>query len=461
LINNTTLDNLRFKGSSPLLQGYSRGINVPNSVTENNVYQRPAYRHKRIIEEIVTQAGYSINWGNVLNVTDIDNIGLMSNAQKFIVSEFMWQIEKSEISTGQIQLSTANSIYSIPGNIALNGNNIDVNTYKTGFVIKGSISSNFDTQIRVVHTREDGQKTERINISKGFSFVSFKTDAIEIGSTVSIFVDATINAQDLRIFSYTNEVDIFEVEESTSSGTVSSPVFNKYLVADFNLPEQSQKDFLKDVMKMFFLSVNVDEVRREVSFNSFSDIISTNNAIDISNKVQKDGEIMSGELYGRLNACTFSNDQDIPKEEGAYYFNVNSDSAKPLKNFLNFSLYSASKEVVLDGRQVVALDIYNTESRIVLNDRLVYFSEGVDGFSFRMSGATWSNFMSDYYAEFIDSTKRERIISKDVLLNSLDFLSLKNKPVVYIKEYDSNFLVTNIEGFEPGYFSKLKLLKFL
>ena len=105
--------------------------------------------------------------------------------------------------------------------------------------------------------------------------------------------------------------------------------------------------------------------------------------------------------------------------------------------------YSASKEVVHNGRQVVGLDIYNDESRVVLKDRLVYFALNGGEFSFRMNGATWGALYANNYASFVESTKRERGINKEVLLNRLEFLSLLESPVVYIGEYNSNFLVTD------------------
>lgn len=458
-INNTSNSNLKFKTSSVLLQGRSRGRRDGSSFGEY-VFERPAIRYRRMIEKIVDQAGYSLDWGSVLDLTQVDNVGIMSNAQKFTVGDYQWLFEQVEISGGQIPLSSAQSIYSIPGNIVLNIDDIEINTYKTAIALKGFISSQFDGEMFVTYTNSSGETvTERTAIQKGDSTIAFKTDSIEQGSVAQVFCTVPVTLQEFRVYTVINEVDIFEVEGTTYTDLNNSIVNGRYMVCDYCLPEMSQKQFFKDLIKMFFLKVDVDEIAKTIRLAYFPDIISQNNVTDISNRTMKDGEINSGNLYGQLNTLTYSNDQDVNESEGSAYFSIKNETAKPVNNFLQVSGYSASKEVTFDGNVVVGLDIYGEETRVVIKDRIVFFSSYGAGFAFRMSGVSWGKLYSDSYVNFIAATSREREIKKEVILTNLDFLKIKDNPVVHIQEYSSNFIVTKFEGFEAGEYTSLRLLK--
>ena len=453
------LQALESKGGSVFVPGFSRGRN--DASYGDYVYNRPSFWSRNIVEKIINQAGYEVDWTNVLTNTEADNVGFMSNAQKFYVSDYATLFEEVEMSIGQVPLTSSVLDYSVGGNVTIVSESIQINTYKTAIALKGLVRSNFMGEITVSHVQSGGTKTERILISKGDNKISFKTGAIEVGSVVTISTNIPCVFESVRVLSLISESDVFDVVGSTHTGLNNTPLDGLIVVSDFNLPEISQKDLLKSFIKMFFLKVDTNDISKKLTFSHFPDVLSTNNALDISDKVQKDGTFTTGGLYGQLNALTYSNDKDVSESEGSSYFSINNFSSAPVKSFLEIKEFSSSKEVLFKGRNVIQLDIYGGAERIVVKDRIVYYSLDGGLYNFRMLGVDWSNLYADNYTSFVESTSAERAIKKKALLTNLDFRKIKDNPIVYIAEYKSNFLVTEINGFESGEMCELSLIKYL
>ena len=95
VFNTTTFDVLKNKTSSIWLWALTHDSDDPAETTLKSLqHSRPQYRTKRLIDEIIAQAGFDVDYTNVVDNTIFDDMGLMSNTSNFSVSDYMRSWEK-------------------------------------------------------------------------------------------------------------------------------------------------------------------------------------------------------------------------------------------------------------------------------------------------------------------------------------------------------------------------------
>lgn len=463
--NNASFNALDEKTDSPWLWALGSFASDINETALNNLqYSRPMYRDRRILDIIISQAGYTVEYNNTFEETIIDDIGIISNSQDFSVSDYVRLWENVDISLGDILQTSGSLEFSENGNVVLSGNNLINETYTTSYVIKGTVNSFRASILSITYTLNGVSTVERFNIPAGISFINFRSEEIEIDSETVFSIDDNVTFENIRIYSHINESHIVEIEEDWKGNGQNSILNNYLMLTDYNLPEMTQGEFFKTIIKRLFLKVDIDNLKKVVQIMPFSDILSTNNAIDMSNKSKRFPPYKSGKSFGQLNIMSYSNEDNISNDIGRATFNVENQTAIQSKVFINIDQYSASREIQVDDNTTVNVPIYSITpaTRESVKDRVVSFIEG-DGIPFSASFGLvgWQNLYSDYYLSFINSVKRERIIDIELIISFLDFININKRPIIYIGELGSYFLVLTISGFIDGEFTKLSIIKFV
>ena len=443
---------LKVKSSSVFLTALHSATGSANDTALVSYdYTRPCYNFRVVLDKIVNQLGYVIDYTNTLELTDLLNIGCLSNAEKFLVSDYKVRFQNIN-QNGAIVYTGATSVFSKAGNVTQSGSNLTNATYKTSYVIKGFINAVRSSEITF---NIDGNR-EIINIPAGRSLLNFRTDSIEVGKDVSINFSDLVTLEDVYIYSAIDENDIFKVDGSIS-------VDNFLVLADYNLPEQTQKQFIKNLIKANFLDFTIDENNKVFSLRYLPDILDVNRASDFSQKVERYFEVKAGKVYGQLTTLSYNNDDNIAISRGTAYISIKNENAPENKEILSFKDYSASLEIDASGENVLVANIYDTvtNERQSVRDRLLFFNEvGAFGFNAVFTAISWQRLYAKHYVRFIQATQRERVIQFDAFINDLDFRNLQDNPLIYVDFLQSVFLVTEIDGFDSVNKCKLKCIKY-
>lgn len=460
----TTFDILKNKTDSIWLWGLTHDSDNPAETTLNSLqYSRPQYRTKRLIDEIIEQAGFEVDYTNVVDNTILDDMGLMSNASNFSVSDYMRSWEDIPISAGDIDQTSGNLEFEELGNVTLSGNDLINQLYATSYVIKGNITAFRRTILTVTSTGAE-TTTFRVSLIAGNNFINFRTDELEIGNSTVFSLDDDVIFEKIRIYSHMNESDIVEIEGDWRAPAQRS-INNDYLIlSDYNLPTMTQARFFKTVITQLFLKVDIDPLRKKITLSSFSDVLNTNNAIDLTGKTQRFPPYTSGKAFGQLNTLTYRNEDDISPEFGRATFNVLNKNAKTAKQFISMAEYSASKEILIEGNTTVKVEIYDITqaSRVSKKDRPVIFATGTGiPFTAQFLGIGWQDLYSKNYIEFVNSIIRERVMKANMLITHLEFNRISDSPIAFIGELNSYFLVLSLSGFEEGELTSVNMVKFV
>lgn len=453
LFNDANMDARKAKSSNIFITALHDATgNKTDTALVDYTYTRPCYYFRNILDRIVSEIGYSIDYTDVLSETETNSIGCPSNTKDFLTTDYKRRFQNINV-LGNLDITLGSVNVDLGTNTTLTGTDtLNVNNYKTSFVFKGTVFSSIGTSIEFVFN----DRTERLLIPSGTSFINFKSDTSDIGSSLVVRSGTSITLQDVYLYSAVSEGDIFDVEESFT-------LAGGWVLADYNLPAMTYKMFIKTLLKMAFLDVKIDNVKKVLTISRFTSSLNTNNVTDLSGRVQRNVKYKSGKVYGKLNLMNYQNDDDVDTNLGSLFFNIENENAEPTKSFLSIPEFSASKEVFVDSNRVIQMQVYNVPEvkRKAVADRIIYFDEsGTFGINATFSEVSFQRIHSKYYFQFIDSTKRERVIPFKVNLTNLLSKQIEDNPLIYIDFMQSYFLVTSINGFERNSLTTLETLKF-
>ena len=447
------MNTLKAKSTSVFLTALHTATgNTTDTALVSYQYTRPFIYFKSLLDQVISDIGYTIDYGQVLDRTPLDDIGCSSNSREFATTDYKRRFQNISLS-GNLDFTTGSSIISPTfGNTSETSNTqLGFALYKTSVIIKGQVNAPLATTIDITLSN----RTERIAVPRGLSFINYKTDVDVIGGSAVISCDDSCVLNDVYIYSHMKESDIFEVEGAITLSNVND---DAYVLADYNLPLITYKQFIKILMKMFFLDIDVNENNKTISMRVLGDVIDSNNFIDMTGRVDIVEDFTSGEIYGRLNEMKYVNDENVESDLGTLFFTVQNDNAQATKTFLEVDQFSASNEVEASSENIVSYVIYDVAAskRQSIKDRIVFFNEtGAFGFNAEFNPISWPRLYSDYYFSFIENTKRERVFNLEVLLNKDLFNRLQEKPIIYDKETESYYLITEITSFEQDKLSDL------
>ena len=450
---NTNMNDRKVKTSSVFLTALHSATNSSSGTAlQNYNATRPCYLWINVLNKLIAQLGYTVDYTNVLERTDLNNLGCLSNCEKFFVSDYKTRFVNVVETTGVIDYTGATDIFTKSGNVSESGGVLTNARYETSYVIKGYVTSAIRTELRL----QVNGDIEIVIIPKGRSFINFKTDELEIGENFIINFDDPVTLEDVYVYSAINEDDIFSEDNSLS-------VSGFLVLADYNLPQQTQKQFIKNIITLNFLDFTIDENTKNITFKYVPDVINTNNSIDFSGKVERYFTIERGDIYGQLSIFKYQNDEFLNKNRGAAFINIRDENAPNVKEIIHIKEYSASREIQVSNNNMLLVDIYTTgdNTRKSVRDRICLFKEeGTFGFNASFTSIGWQRLYAKHYVDFIQATRRERLISFSAYLTNLDYRSLQKNPVIYIDFLQSTFLVTEIEGFQRNEKCKIKCIKY-
>lgn len=452
IFNDTNMNSLKTKTSSVFLTALYDSIgNGTNTALDTYVYTRPCINFLPLLNRVVNELGYSLDVSDVGTHTEIEDVGCLSNTNEFYVSDFKRSIDRLSI-TGIIPLSGWTNVFSKTGNVSLSGGDtLTNNLYKTSYVFKGWVESLNGSQLLFTF----GSNIERVLVPPGRTFINFRSDEVEIGTALVISAESTVKLEDTFIYSAIPESAIFDIEGAIN-------IVNYLVLSDYNLPQITYKEFIKVLMRMFFLDLDIDELKKTAKLKYLPNYSQPDSAIDLSNAVDRDIEFESGNLYAQLNVLSYANDEDVSPNLGAAYFNVENSNAQQSKDFLRIGEFSASNELVASGENIVSVKIYNDvdSKRESISDRIVYFSEvGAFGFNAVFNPISFQRLLSNHYSAFINNTKRERVTTLNVYLNHSQYREIIKNPVVYVDFMNATFLITKISDYSRNNLCKLPAIK--
>ena len=448
------MDALKTKGASVFLTALAAMTGNPTHTALTNYnFTRPCFYWFMVLNEIADNLGYELDFDDVLDNTQLQDVGNISNAEDFMVCDMKRRFQSLSF-LGNIDISTGSSEFYKAGNTTISTVTLTNIAYKTSYVIKGTVTSSFDTALTLTFT----DRVLRVIIQKGTSFINFRTDAVEIGTTLVISANETVTFDDLYIYTAISEGDIFEED-----GAIVGAITNYLVLSDYNLPQQTCKQFLKVLASLFFLDFEVNEYTKTVKLIYLPNKIDPNNVLDLSGQVQRNIEWKNGGMYGQLNSFQYTNDDTVSLHLGDSFFNVQNKNVVESKLFLEIGEYSATDELTTSGENIIKIDIYdqNEKKRASFKDRIVFFDEvGAFGFNAVFNKIAMGVIYSNHYFDFITATKRERSAQIMVKLTKLQFKELSRSPLIYVDFLESNLLVTDINGFTTDGLTKLTVVKY-
>ena len=455
---------LKAKTNSPWLWALdSEASDTGETALNDLVFSRPQYRIKTLIDKIVSSTGYTIDYGSLLD-GKLDNLGFTANHNGFKVTDYRNKFINVSVSNGILDLGVGSIEFSKAGNTADIAGELVNQLYSQSWIVKGFISSVFDTKIEVIiEDSSGGFKSQFINIYIGENFVNLNTDDIEIGSKVTFNLQDPLLFRDVRIYPSIDEGKIFDVSGSFESSPGVSILDGFLVLSDYNLPDLLQSELVKIPLKQLFIKLDIDDLAKEITLSSFQDIISTNIAYDISGKIQEFPPIKSGKTFAQLNIFSYKNDDDIPSSLGSAFYRVDNENAKEAKEFLSIEM-SASNEVLVSTNSVIDLPVYNIAdvSRNDIDIRICLFQVGT-GINFRaeFTGINWQTLLDENYVLFLNKIRRERLLTLKGVFTATDFKAMKKTPVIFVAEINAYLFISETEGFSPGELTTLKCVLLL
>lgn len=422
---------------------------------------RPFFRFRPILDAIASRAGYTINYNNVLTDTELNLVGCASNADRFVFSDFRLRFQQ-QVFLGQLDLPSGVSEFDL-GHVTVSGNQMTNTLYKTSYVLKGTFTASVPSTVRFVFN----DRVESFLIPIGTTTQNFISDESEIGSTLIIETSENVFLENVLLYTHITETEIFDVDQDFTA------VFGFFVLSDYNLPEITCKDFMKIVMKMFFLNVTTDNLKREIEFTRFVDALNTNNVVNLSNGVVRNNSWSTGEVYGKINYLAYANDENVDVDLGRATFLVENINAPEINDFITIDDFSASEQTLIDGETVVSYNIYPppppvtdppTEpdiSRDSLKDRIVFFNQTGDfGINATFFEISFNRLYSNHYFQFVENTIRERVITFKAFLTFQEFSDIQRRPLILEPDLGGLYLVTDIEGYTEDGLTTLKCVKY-
>ncbi len=446
---------------------------------------RPTYAFKPLIDLIAERLGYSIDYGDTLVKTDISQTGCISNAKDLLVSDYKVRFLDYTIPKGRyINFNDGDKKTNVSRGIIygkhydktrISSNQLEPPKIPLYLIIKGFITSITTTRIEVRKNLND-EVIHSFVVKEGRNFYNEISPEIVTGTSESIQVISGIRVflNDVTISTAYKESSIFNFRKNESKKNIDyfkdnppgdlplppsgfaqmgyyTDISSFYVLSDYNLPDLTCKDFLKEIIKMNFLSFDINENKKEIKIIPLGKNIDTNNSVDLSNNIE-DVKLTyaTPKYFASKTLLSYNNDKDV-KETGNYVF-LSDDIKGETKKFLKVESFSASITYGVNSHLFI-YDIKNN-TRKELTDRVVY-TEGGDVYFEPLS---MENIYIKYYKNLVDNISAE--CSMNIKLDYNLFRKLYDSPLFYVSGLAQYFLMLSIEGFDGEGLCKVKCIKY-
>jgi hypothetical protein len=286
VFNETSYDSLKSSNTSfmfwPLVD--NRGLKdaqiVDNTLIPTNTsrpdraYTRPSYVVYRLIEEIASNQGYSVDWSNISSIY-YDKLLLSACAEDFRFTDFELQLGSTAYTSGGFVDLSGASVPIVPVNFfdtSSSTTEIELKRAPSRVAIKLSI--NVNTAVFNINSKEglNTRVTETYFISDGtLNIVSDEYEINDLGTFLSFSFDRDLTINSLEVYGLTSEGRYYSASDvvtwgdgSTLNGwrktisLVDVPLLEDYEIkASYNLPSWTQKQLLFEFMDLFNLEADI------------------------------------------------------------------------------------------------------------------------------------------------------------------------------------------------------------
>ncbi len=455
---------------------------------------RPNYAFKPLIDLISERLGYSIDYGDTLEKTDIRQTGCISNAKDLLVYDYKVRFLNHTIPRERhINFNDGHEIYKAGHTVIYNvkkylttttiGNTL-VSTLKPPEIPLYLIMKGFITTPGIGEVIIKGRKTldgaysevSKFYLSNERDFYNYISPEIDITKYAYLRIqfpegvllkDLTISTayKESSIFKY-RETECKEREEFLKKYPLSNikrlengyarkgyytDISDFYVLSDYNLPNLTCKDFLREIMKMNFLAFDINENKKEIKITPLGKNIDAKNSVDLSNRIE-DVKLTyaTPKYFASKNTLSYNNDKDVG-ESGKYAF-LSDDIKGETKEFLKVESFSSSQNY----EKNVFFYIYDIakNTRKELTDRVVY----TKGENVYFSPLSMEEIYTKYYKNLVDNTAAECTLN--INLDFAHFGQLADSPLFYVSGLAQHFLALSIEGFDGVGLCKVKCVKY-
>jgi len=409
---------------------------------------RPQYRLKRILREILEQAGYELLGSDIIdNDGIVDTLCLQSNTDDFKVTSYEKVID-----------ATLSSGYDFEGGTTYKSEDLTINVNEftiitpQQFVLKGDIEVLTATASILIRD-SGGNITQRTDFIKSDTFTNIYSDEIKNGETITIEIEGSFRFNG-RFFNLIEESNKFVPEPGAGFTNYLEGYFVK---ADYNLPDTSQLTLLRQIRLLYFGLEVIDAESKTVELRSYNQL---NTAVSSINELEYNEVIEAAptSFFARLNTFAYTNDDDISSDLGSFTLTKASQTTAETKEMIKHET-AASGNVVLDNVFYAYIPTYYYQTddmggsrdpvRRSYNSRFLKLSK-TDPMIISWEGLAWNILYNTYYKPILSRLLRERTIEVEALITRNEFFKMKDNPIIYIDQFQAYFFVLNITGFKDS-----------
>jgi hypothetical protein len=271
--------------------------------------------------------------------------------------------------------------------------------------------------------------------------------------------------------------------------------YNGYWGISQNMPDMSQKDFMKAMAQRFCLIYDADSNSQTLKVYSFKDIYDNiPYAYDWSDKVDAGTpNIRWHSNYAQRNDMLFTEDTDVPKGYGNAYFNIDDTSLQARKTALTCQFAATPLITRLNGDRIPNMPVWgdtylaNEFWKTKYKARILNIYRKPNGSGVNINDGTTTTISTDLpyayfdnttgngtgrelnmqdainndYAELIRALNNYEMIEDFFWLTPQDFLGFDSYRPVYVRKHQGYFYVNKIDGFVEGKMTKVQMLRLI
>lgn len=400
-------------------------VQMHESVSETNLqYLRPHFNFWNILNKIFTSRGYSV----VIDSDIIQTIGLQANSKDFFFTSYQKTLNGTTL--GALTVNDFN----FGVTVGASSLNVGANN-KTAFRLRGWVDS------------------------IGGGLIKFNDDEIVIKDGLNYYDETTSELLDAVAITLTgsatfDNVYLYTIIKESSFDNLATFAPSGYMVKVFdNLPDLSQKDLFKDALIITNSIIVPDNLNKVINLQSLGSLNKLN-VVDWSNKLIDKTDIIRNDI---ANLCK-KNLLQYANGIGDSYFNTSIEFIEDEKTFLKFNYFGSVDKTyfAVYNNYIIDADGNNVRDK----------SEGlrivsINGIYAKFEPLKWSNLVLNYYNSLFNSFLDPREIVLSFNLKKLDVINFDPLKLIYLSQFNCNFIIESINNYIDGEFTQVKILKYV
>lgn len=471
---------------------YNQAIdNIKGIVLDPNIsIFRPHFNVLNLIKKIFDDQGYTVDTSDL--DTRIDDLRMLSNAQDFWIAFYQSTQTSTTLTAG------------VPLPMPLSGASVQINwdefspfskdfdpVFSTGFYIlsapdhhvnntKYVMEIDIDEEAEVSMIKRDFASSaysviEKFRVVEKGIFITKELEHEEFdGMVIEFIFDVDITINQIRFIALAKESEIYITgaawtwndgsslsgwKRIPSSGPLIAMLDAFYFKAQYNLPDWTQFEFLKEVWTMLNVSIKIEGTEIIFKDNSLTDFV------NITDYVVDRVSLKGNFEYARRNIFRYADDgSEHIKEYDAkinekIFIEMKSDASEDAENEELTNPYSLGLARIYDKTSPINTEI---DDRKQVNER--FFLSTANDYPLEINadkklifeGLSFDDLYEDYYADYYDYLQDSKVMTYNIKIGYPTFINIINSGKIYdsilgreltvlnISKYNSNKLTTII-----------------